>query len=187
MDRLRDGDGGGGLEASLEDALRLQLPTAPAQRPTTSFRIRPTTAVRNANPRPRPVEVEDLEARDDDASPDQLFSSILNEEKLCSITGMQDLTAVVKLELKVDTTEQSISMLGELLPSLRHLKLNDSCIASLRDLGTHLRNVEVMWLNRCGMKDIDGIGAFSSLRELFVSFNDISDVKYEPLVLYRAM
>lgn len=84
--------------------------------------------------------------------------------------------SVTKLELSVDTTEQSINRLGELCPNLRQLKLNDSQLCSFRDLGTNLRNLRILWLSRSGITDLDGITVLELLEELYVSFNDIEDL-----------
>ena len=65
---------------------------------------------------------------------------------------------------------------GERLPNLRELKLSGSHISSLRELGTALSSVEVLWVSRCGLHDLQGLTAFGSLKELFASFNDINDL-----------
>ncbi|CAK0901350.1 unnamed protein product [Prorocentrum cordatum] len=64
-----------------------------------------------------------------------------------------------------------------MLPNLLHLKLSGSSISYLRELGTGLRRLEVLWLSCCGLQDISGIaGTMPELRELFLPFNDISDL-----------
>ena len=80
------------------------------------------------------------------------------------------------LELTVDTTDQSVARIGEFCPNLRQLKLNDSVLQSIRDLGTGVRHLQVLWLSRCGVSDLDGIGILDNLRELYLSFNNIADV-----------
>ncbi|CAK4717507.1 unnamed protein product [Aphanomyces euteiches] len=78
--------------------------------------------------------------------------------------------------LTVDTRKQSIEALGELLPSLTQLNLHQSVLRSFRDLGTSLHGLQVLYLMRSGIKDLDGIGALTGLRELYLQFNEISDV-----------
>ncbi|XP_021119713.1 leucine-rich repeat-containing protein 56 isoform X3 [Heterocephalus glaber] len=51
----------------------------------------------------------------------------------------------------------------------------------LRDLGTSLGHLQVLWLARCGLADLDGISSFPALQELYVSYNNISDLS--PLCL----
>ena len=62
------------------------------------------------------------------------------------------------------------------MPNLRELKLSGSRLASLRELGTSLRHVEVLWVSRCGLTDLEGLSAFPALTELYASFNDIADL-----------
>jgi Leucine-rich repeat (LRR) protein len=45
-----------------------------------------------------------------------------------------------------------------------------------RDLGSCLAKLRVLWMSRCGLEDVQGIGSMSNLRELYVSYNDITDV-----------
>jgi Leucine-rich repeat (LRR) protein len=89
---------------------------------------------------------------------------------------MQNLADVTHLELTVDTTDQSVARIGEFCPNLTQLKLNDSVVQSIRDLGTGVRHLQVLWLSRCGVTDLDGIGILDNLRELYLSFNNIADV-----------
>jgi hypothetical protein len=91
-------------------------------------------------------------------------------------SGCDDLADVVHLELTVDTTDQSVARVGEYCPNLRELKLNDSVLQSIRDLGTSVRNLQVLWLARCGVADLDGIGILDNLKELYLSFNNIEDI-----------
>jgi len=46
----------------------------------------------------------------------------------------------------------------------------------VRDLGTSLQSLHVIWLNRCGLKDLDGIHALPHLSELYLAYNDIDDI-----------
>ncbi|CAM9908289.1 unnamed protein product, partial [Choristocarpus tenellus] len=70
-----------------------------------------------------------------------------------------------------------VEQLGHLLPSLVELQLSDgSILASFRDLGTSLRVLQVMWARACCVTDLDGVGALSGLRELYLAFNDVEDL-----------
>ncbi|CAE7201439.1 LRRC56 [Symbiodinium natans] len=75
----------------------------------------------------------------------------------------------------VDSATQSLELLGEHLPKLRQLKLTDpSSVLSLRDLGSSLKHLEILWLSRCGLQDLGGASALlPGLRELYLSFNDV--------------
>ncbi|XP_069760150.1 leucine-rich repeat-containing protein 56 isoform X2 [Narcine bancroftii] len=105
-----------------------------------------------------------------------LIEEYLSPSKLRALTVTEDLQQVKVLEMCVDTQENSLGNFGEYLPSLVQLKLNNSFIASVRDLGTSLTNLQVLWMARCGLTDLDGIPSFCSLKELYLAYNSISDV-----------
>jgi len=109
----------------------------------------------------------------------------LTEERLQVLCGTQFLTSVDFLELRVDATLQGIDTLGSVLPNLTQLKLSCSAIASVRDLGTGLTNLQVLWINRCGLQDLSGLACLSNLRELFAAFNDVADLS--PLGMHEAL
>ena len=48
------------------------------------------------------------------------------------LTGIEDLSQLVYLEMRVDATENSLGNFGVYLPNLLQLKLNDSVIKSVR-------------------------------------------------------
>ena len=62
------------------------------------------------------------------------------------------------------------------MSSLEFLKLNDSIIPSFRDNGTSFRNVRVLYLGRCELKDVQGIQAFEQLEELYIGYNEIDEL-----------
>ncbi|XP_040529077.1 leucine-rich repeat-containing protein 56 isoform X6 [Gallus gallus] len=93
-----------------------------------------------------------------------------------ALTGMDDLQQVKALEMRVDTRERSLGNFGAYLPNLRELKLNNSLLESVRDLGTTLSHLHVLWMACCGLLDLDGISACSSLKELYIAYNKISDL-----------
>ncbi|XP_041365553.1 leucine-rich repeat-containing protein 56-like isoform X2 [Gigantopelta aegis] len=107
---------------------------------------------------------------------DLLIEQYLSPNKLRLITGVENLDEVESLELKVNTEETSLGNFGSLLPNLHQLKLSDSVIPRIRDVGSSLRNVHVMWMSRCGLNELDGISSMSSLKEIYLSYNDISDI-----------
>ena len=89
---------------------------------------------------------------------------------------VSELATLNKLELRVDTTCHSLQVTGEILPSLEYLKLNDSIIGSFRDVGTSFKNVRVLHIARCELKEVQGIQAFEQLEELYISYNEIPDL-----------
>uniref|UniRef100_K3WRB1 U2A'/phosphoprotein 32 family A C-terminal domain-containing protein n=1 Tax=Globisporangium ultimum (strain ATCC 200006 / CBS 805.95 / DAOM BR144) TaxID=431595 RepID=K3WRB1_GLOUD len=113
--------------------------------------------------------------------PDNPFDDI-TEEKLQKLSGKQDLSRVTYLQISVDSGKQSVEVVGELLPSLQQLKLQNSTLHSFRDLGTSLHSLQILWVMRSGINDLDGIGALTGLQELYLQYNDISDLS--PLTLH---
>ncbi|XP_038663923.1 leucine-rich repeat-containing protein 56 isoform X1 [Scyliorhinus canicula] len=105
-----------------------------------------------------------------------LIEEYLSPSKLRALTETEDLRKVKVLEMCVDTQDNSLGNFGAHLPSLVQLKLNSSFIASVRDLGTSLTKLQVLWMARCSLTDLDGIPSFCSLKELYVAYNSISDV-----------
>lgn len=116
---------------------------------------------------PEPVVLEDSEI---------LMEQYLSPGKLKALTGIQNLEDVRSLELKVDTTDTSLGNFGSLLPCLTQLKLSNSCIPYVRDLGSSLRTVQILWMSRCGLLELDGISSMISLTEVYLSYNEISDI-----------
>ena len=155
------------------------LPERPS---TASIRIR--TIPSNANPTPVVSTDSGPFGFGADAA-DAEFEFVRDEftvEKLRALTGQVDLEDVYNLEIEVDTASQSIAHLGEVLPNLETLKLRNSRVESFRDLGTRLRNLKILWVTRCGISELDGIVALSGLQELYIAFNDVSDLS--PLALH---
>ncbi|XP_051477028.1 leucine-rich repeat-containing protein 56 [Apus apus] len=100
----------------------------------------------------------------------------LSPRKLKILTGVDDLQQVKALQMRVDTRENSLGNLGPYLPNLRELKLNNSLLVSVRDLGTTLSHLHILWMAHCGLSDLDGISSCSSLKELYIAYNNISDL-----------
>ncbi|KAM4723101.1 leucine-rich repeat-containing protein 56 [Rhinophrynus dorsalis] len=111
-----------------------------------------------------------------------LVDEYLSLAKLRILTGVEDLQEVTTLQMRVDTRENSLGNFGEdcslgaYMPNLRQLKLNNSLILSVRDLGTSLSQLQVLWMAQCGLTDLDGIASFCSLKELYLAYNDLSDL-----------
>nr|KAF6275480.1 leucine rich repeat containing 56 [Myotis myotis] len=114
-----------------------------------------------------------------------LAEECLSAARLKALAQVEDLLLVSTLEMCVDTREHSLGNFGVHLPNLSQLKLNDSRLGSVRDLGTSLGRLQVLWLARCGLTDLDGIGSFPALKELYVSYNNVSDLS--PLCLLEQL
>ncbi|XP_067396599.1 leucine-rich repeat-containing protein 56 isoform X2 [Emydura macquarii macquarii] len=111
-----------------------------------------------------------------------LMDEYLSPSKLKALTGIDDLQQVKTLEMRVDTRENSLGNFGAYLPNLRQLKLNNSLLVSVRDLGSTLSHLQVLWMARCGLRDLDGISSCSSLKELYIAYNNISDLSQVSLL-----
>ncbi|KAM9301753.1 leucine-rich repeat-containing protein 56 [Gastrophryne carolinensis] len=125
------------------------------------------------SPNPNPL------IKDEDES---LVDEYLSPARLKALTGADDLQELTTLQMCVDTRDHTLGNFGEgcflgtCMPNLRQLKLNNSIILSVRDLGTSLSNLQVLWLARCGLTDLDGIASFFSLKELYLAYNDLTDL-----------
>ena len=54
--------------------------------------------------------------------------------------------------------------------------MNDSIIPTFRDIGTSFKNVRVLHICRCELKEVQGIQAFEQLEELYISYNEIDEL-----------
>ncbi|KAK3526610.1 hypothetical protein QTP70_030751 [Hemibagrus guttatus] len=107
---------------------------------------------------------------------DLLFDIYLSPEKLRNLSGSDDLQQVTSLEMCVDTQQTILGDIGAHLPNLVQLKMNNSLMLSVRDLGITLSHLQVLSLVRCGLADLDGLPSLSSLKELYVAYNNVSDL-----------
>ncbi|KAM6937875.1 leucine-rich repeat-containing protein 56 [Xenentodon cancila] len=121
----------------------------------------------NINPIPATKPCEDADAAE------QLSFSPERLELLC---GTEDLSLVTSLEVCINAQESTLGNFGVYLPRLVQLKMNNSLIASVRDLGTSLSKLQVLWMSYCSLKDLDGISTFSCLKELYAAYNSVSDL-----------
>lgn len=65
-----------------------------------------------------------------------------------------ELALLPKVELRLDTNMHNMQVTGEILSSLEYLKMSDSIINSFRDLGTSFKNLRVLYVARCGLKEV---------------------------------
>ncbi|KAJ3348764.1 Leucine-rich repeat-containing protein 56 [Entophlyctis luteolus] len=105
---------------------------------------------------------------------DDLVGGYLSLDKLEKETGCDPRLAKT-IVLKVDTRLTSISSLGKQLPSLEQFKLNNSFVPSIRDLGSGYNALRILWMARCSLNDLSGLGSLANLRELYLANNNIFD------------
>ena len=104
------------------------------------------------------------------------FGEFLSPQKIRRLSNTNDLHKVTDLTMTVDTSETSMGNLGTIVPNLQNLRLNNSVVTSIRDLGTHLNNLHALHMSRCCLNELDGISCFSGLKELFAPYNEIFDL-----------
>lgn len=114
---------------------------------------------------------------------ESLLASRIDEDYIISVTGVKDVSRIEYISLQIDTSIQSLLDLPDLLPSIKHLVLDNSTISSIRDLGVGLRNLSSLSLSGCGLHDLDGIGVLTGLQELNLSDNYIADIT--PLTMHE--
>lgn len=107
---------------------------------------------------------------------DLLMEQYLSPRKLRLLTGVDNLDDIHTLEMKVNTSDTSLGNFGALLPNLRQLKISNSTIPYIRDIGSSLRSLHVLWASRCCLIELDGISSMCNLKELYLSYNEISDI-----------
>ena len=124
------------------------------------------------------ISAEWLAVVDADADEEEraLISASITDEQLHALTGTRDLAGVRFLQMAVDSEFVPLGSLGERLPQLEQLKLNGSSLPSLRLIGSSLTRVRVLWLCRCGLRELDNLWAVPELQELYLAFNDIEQL-----------
>ncbi len=65
---------------------------------------------------------------------------------------------------------------GAYLPNMTQLRLSNSLVPCVRDLGTSLSSLKILWMTRCKLKDLDGLPALQNLQEFYLAFNDVEDI-----------
>lgn len=104
-------------------------------------------------------------------------SQTINFEELFNINDDRKLKNIKSIKAKADTSEMSLSYLGDFLPKLQIMRLDYSNIMNLRDLSTHLPNLRILYLTHCKLTSIEGISTIScKIQELYLSFNLIDDI-----------
>ena len=104
------------------------------------------------------------------------MEDVLNKERLQQLIGDADLEEARYLELKVDSRKIGLGHLSKFIPKVKQLKLNNSFVPMVRDIGHGFANLTVLWMARCNLSDLDGIQSMRGLKELYLAFNNISDL-----------
>ena len=89
---------------------------------------------------------------------------------------INSLNTLNKLSIKVNGSYGLLNQFGQRLINLIYLKLNDSFIQSIKDLGTNFKNLKIIQINNCQLKDLDGLICFQHLEVFEAKNNQISDL-----------
>ena len=90
--------------------------------------------------------------------------------------SIDDLKSLKKLSIKVNGSYGLLNQFGQRLTELVYLKLNDSFIQSINDLGTNFTKLKILQINNCRLKDLSGIVCFEHLEIMEAKNNEISDL-----------
>ena len=97
-------------------------------------------------------------------------------ENLARLAGTEALESCTSLELRADTTREDLTGVGKAMPSLTQLRVSNSILPTARTFGSTFQRLQVLWVARSGLEDLNGIASLVELRELYAAFNDVSDV-----------
>jgi len=81
-----------------------------------------------------------------------------------------------KLNIKINGSYGLLNQFGQRLINLKFLKLNDSFIQSIDDLGSNFKNLKILQINNCKLKDLSGLICFEQLEIFEAKNNEISDL-----------
>ena len=90
--------------------------------------------------------------------------------------SIPDLLNLQKLTIRINGSYGLLNQFGQRLANLKFLKLNDSFIQSIEDLGSNFKNLKILQINNCKLKDLTGIICFEQLEILEAKNNEISDL-----------
>jgi hypothetical protein len=90
--------------------------------------------------------------------------------------SVNDLKQLNKLSIKISGSYGLLNQFGQRLTELIYLKLNHSFIQSINDLGSNFKNLKILQMNQCKLKDLSGIICFECLEVFEAKNNQISDL-----------
>jgi Leucine-rich repeat (LRR) protein len=89
---------------------------------------------------------------------------------------IESLKTLNKLSIKINGSYGLLNQFGQRLTNLIYLKLNNSFIQSINDLGTNFTNLKIIQMNDCKLKDLGGLICFQHLEVFEAKNNQISDL-----------
>ncbi len=70
--------------------------------------------------------------------------------------NISNLNELKKLSLKINAEFGLLNQFGQKLPNLNELRLNNSNIVLISSIGTEFRNLRILHVNSCNIKDLSG-------------------------------
>jgi hypothetical protein len=71
--------------------------------------------------------------------------------------NIEDVKDIEKFSIKIQSDLALLNIFANYLPKLKELKLNDSRVLSITDLGSSFNNLITLHVNNCQLKDLSGI------------------------------
>ena len=102
-----------------------------------------------------------------------LIDYVLSKYLKIDIPSLQNLN---KLAIKINGSYGLLNQFGQRLSNLIYLKLNNSLIQTINDLGTNFKNLKIIQMNNCKLKDLGGLICFEHLEVFEAKNNLISDL-----------
>ena len=102
-----------------------------------------------------------------------LIDYVLSKSLKLDIPSLQNLN---KLAIKINGSYGLLNQFGQRLSNLIYLKLNNSLIQGINDLGTNFKNLKIIQMNNCKLKDLGGLICFEHLEVFEAKNNLISDL-----------
>jgi hypothetical protein len=69
---------------------------------------------------------------------------------------IKNISELEKLSIKIHAEFGLLNQFGQKLPKLKELRLNGSNIISIPNIGTEFRNLLILQVNKCNIKDLSG-------------------------------
>ena len=102
-----------------------------------------------------------------------LIDYVLSKYLKIDIPSLQNLN---KLSIKINGSYGLLNQFGQRLANLIYLKLNNSLIQGINDLGTNFKNLKIIQMNNCKLNDLGGLICFEHLEIFEAKNNQISDL-----------
>lgn len=70
---------------------------------------------------------------------------------------LEEVKSLEKLSLKINKEFDLLNQFGQYLPNLVELRLNHSGISSIEDIGSSFKNLKILQVSNCNIKELSGI------------------------------